>query len=484
LLLQLIHEALGLYPLALVGVAALALVALTAWRPAAGCALFAFSISLTTGLGRGTIVPLLRPNEAILLVLLTGLMIHYLPRREKRPVTGLDLAVGAFTVGAIVIAFTVLLVSRSPQLTDIDTLRSVLSPVQFLLVYLIFAKTDLSSRAVRAVLNLTMLASIFVGILAIAELLDLPGVRDFIFSYYPPPVIYQTSWDPGYRPMSTLGHYSAVGAFAALNFLLALALATMRHPAFSKVWLSVVMAVNLAALVASLTWAPLLVLPVAAALVMWYGRSIPRQLGVTVVALAVAFVLFWPAVSARGSAQGGLSSVGEGFVIPASFAYRLRVWDAFFVPALGDHILLGTGTVIPSEVPTPLVNFVDNEYLREGFRAGLGGLALLFLMMATLAVVGWRSRASPDPMRRSFGALAVALVPFFALVGFTAEYLFFGGVSQEFAMLVGLLSAASIAETTRTAPVVSRVATAAARRPAWTSASAAVSSGRATPTSS
>jgi O-antigen ligase len=92
-------------------------------------------------------------------------------------------------------------------------------------------------------------------------------------------------------------------------------------------------------------------------------------------------------------------------------------------------------------VPTTLVNFVDNEYLTEGFRAGMVGLTLLFMMFATIAVAGWRSRASPDPMQRSLGALALALVVFFALNGLTSEYMFFGGVSQEFAMLMGLLSA-------------------------------------------
>jgi O-antigen ligase len=438
---ELVHQALTYYPLALGVLAALALLALTAWRPAVGCGIFAFSISLTTGLGRGTLIPLLRPNEAILLVLLAGLMLHYLPRRERRPLTGVDLAVGAFTVGVVMIGLCVLLISHSPHLTEIDTLRSVLSPVQFLLVYLVFSRTDLSSRAQRAVLNLTMLASIVVGLIAVAELLDLPGVRTFVLTYYPPPVNYQTSWDPGYRPMSTLGHFSAVGGFATLNFALALTLATIRQPGFPKAWLSLVMAVNLAALVASLTWAPLIVLPFVAGVILWYGRRVPRQLAVTVVALAIAFAVSWPAVSARVSSQGVLTSPGEGFVIPASFAYRLRVWEAFFAPALADHIWLGTGTVIPSEVPTTLINFVDNEYLAEGFRAGLVGLALLFMMLVTIAVVGWRSRASMDPMHRSLGALAVAVVVFFALIGFTSEYMFFGGVSQELAMLIGLLSA-------------------------------------------
>ena len=443
---QTISQAFAAYPPALALLGALALLALTVWRPAIGLAIYAFSISLTTGLGRGTILPVLRPNEAILLVVVAGLVLHYLPRRQRHPITGLDLAVSAYTVGVVVISALVLIVSRSPELFDPNTLRAVLSPLQLLVVYVVYSRVSLTSRAVQAILNLTMLASIFVSLLAVAELADLPGVRDFGATYYPPPVNLFNAFDPGYRPISTLGHYSAVGAFATVNYMLALTLSTMRHPAFPRLWLSSVMVINLAGLVASLTWAPLLALPLITLLVLWYGRHVPRQLGLTVATLAIATVLFWPAVSARGTAQGVLSSAGQNLVIPESFAYRVRVWQAFFVPALSDHAFLGTGTVIPSEVPTPLTNFVDNEYLREAFRAGGVGIALLLTMFVTVAVLAWRSRASSDPMRRSLAAACLAMVLFFAFVGLTAEYLFFAGVTQEFAMLLGLFSATILKE--------------------------------------
>src|SRR5207247_8997282 len=166
-----------------------------------------------------------------------------------------------------------------------------------------------------------------------------------------------------------LCHYRALGPLAAIACILALALSTLRHPPFPNLGLTLVMAVNLAGLVASLTWAQLLVLPLLIALVMWFGRHMPAQLGMTVLALAVALVIFWPAVSGRGAVQGVLNGVGQDLAIPTTFAYRMRVWAAFFVPALADHMWLGSGTVIPGDVPTPLTNFVDNEYLREGFRA-------------------------------------------------------------------------------------------------------------------
>lgn len=439
-----VSQLLSLLPVALGISLGLAFVALTTWRPLAGCAAFALSIPLTTGLGRGTIVPLLRPNEAILLALVAGLALHRLRHPQRRALTALDLAMWIFAVGSVVIPVLVLIANgASSVLHDFDTLRTVLQPIQFLLVYLLFSRTEFTGRGLQTILNLTMVASIPVGVLAVAEL-AVPSVRDIAEAYFPPPPV-AVGWDPLYRPTSTLGHYSAVAAFASLNYTLALALATVRHPAFSRAWLSLVMTVNVGALVASLTWAPLLVLPLVTGIVLWRGRRIPPELGATILALSVAFILFWPSVSARSAQQGVSSSVG-GVAVPQTFAFRMRHWEEFFIPALADHVWLGTGTVLPSEVPESLTKFVDNEYLREGFRAGILGLTLLAIMLGTIAVAGWQCRASPDATRRALGATALALVVFFALVGFTGEYLFFGGVSQEFAMLIGLLGLTRTAE--------------------------------------
>jgi hypothetical protein len=419
---------------------ALGFLALTGWRPVIGCAVFAFAIPLTTGLGRGTIVPFLRPNEALLLALLAGLLVYSLRRRpEPHSITALDLAVWTFAIGLSVIPLLVLFVGGSSGITNPDTLRTVFQPVQFLLVYLVFSRTHFFGPGLRILLNMTMLASIPVALLAAAEL-AVPGVRVVAASVYPTqpsPV----GWDPLYRPESTLGHYSAVAAFAVFNYALALALATARHPDFPKPWLTIVMTVNLASLVASLTWAPQLALPLVTGLILWQGGRIPRELWVTAAALAVAFVLFWPSVSARTQQQGVSSSVGSAITLPQTFVFRVHHWEEFFLPALQDHIWLGTGTVLPSMVPERLESFVDNEYLREGFRAGIVGLTLFVAMFATIAVAGRQCRASSDPTRRSIGSTCLALVAFLALIGLTGEYLFFSGVSQEFAMLIGLLAA-------------------------------------------
>ena len=90
-----------------------AVLGLTIWRPAIGCAVLALAIPLTTGLGRNTVIPLLRPNEALLLLVAAGLVAHYLPRRRYLAITGLDLLVGSFAVGSALIPSLVLFVTHS-----------------------------------------------------------------------------------------------------------------------------------------------------------------------------------------------------------------------------------------------------------------------------------------------------------------------------------------------------------------------------------
>jgi len=99
------------------------------------------------------------------------------------------------------------------------------------------------------------------------------------------------------------------------------------------------------------TYAPLAALPVGAAAVLLVARRVPwRQLLWGLPALAVAGVVLWPLI--LGRVQQQLAGGGAGLRLPETLATRLTYWDGFFVPALLEHgPWLGTGTLIPSEVP-------------------------------------------------------------------------------------------------------------------------------------
>jgi O-antigen/teichoic acid export membrane protein len=431
------------------GLAGLGLFALAALRPAAACAVLALAVPLVAGLDRGAAVPLLRVNEALLLVVAAGFLVHRLPRWRAVHFTGLDVVVLGFCLVGVLVPWAVILLTHAPA--ERDDWLVVAAPVQYLVVYLLFSRVEVGDRDLRLFCNLAMAASIPVAAVAVAEAVDLPGIRDLVASYYPAAPI--PSWDPVYRPSSLLGHYSAVGAFGLLNFLLALGLAATRHPGFRTRWLVLVMAVNLLSLLTSQTYAPIAALPVAALVVLLFARRLPwRQLAAAPAVVAAGAALFWPEISGRLLQQFGPGVAGAGVALPETLQTRVDYWQAFFVPALLAHgPWLGTGTLIPAEVPRRLVDFVDNGYLWQAFRAGVPGLAALLALLASVAATAWASRAAAEPGRRVLGAVCLGAVVSVALLDTTSEYLTFTAVSQEFWMLVGLLSGSVVAGRLRVA---------------------------------
>jgi hypothetical protein len=422
---------------------------LTVWRPALGCVALALAIPLTGGMPRGSVVPLLRVNEALLLIVATGMIVHELPRRRSLTFTGLDLAVIAYCLGGVLVPWAVLKVSGADA--DTNAWLTVLAPIQYLVVYLVFSRVQFSERDLRLLLNVTLLSSVIVALVALAELANAPGVRNVIATYYPPPPPAPGDVSTVYRPTSLLGHFSAVGAFGLFNMILALALAAARHPAFSSIWLGVVMALNAAAMLITETFAPLLAAPLAVLLIVLYARHIPWQLGLAPPAFLAAIIAFWPSVSARLLEQRGV----RGSLIPESMQVRIGYWQDFFLPSLVNHrAWLGTGTLIPSDVPGPLNSFVDNGYLWMAFRAGALGVVLMVLVLAAIALAGLSLRTSLQPWHLALGATCVAMVISVALLELTSEYLTFTSVSQEFWMLAGLLSAAVAQRRPAPAPFV------------------------------
>jgi O-antigen/teichoic acid export membrane protein len=444
----LVLVAAGVLPLVLWfgAVASVGLIAATAWVPMVGLVALLLAIPLTTGLPRGSVIPLLRTNEAILFLVTLGVLIHFLPRRQRRSFTGLDLAVISFSLGLVIIPFLVLFVSGSHP--DIETWRNVLSPIQYLVIYFLFSRSWLTGRDFRVLLDLSMLASIIVAIVAAAQLADLPGVRDFLSTYYPTTAVGGICEGDVCRPTSLLEHWSGVGAFAVLNYTLALALATYRTKGFSGIWLGLVMAVNVGDVFLSQTQAAVIGLLAATLAVIWHGRRVPwREFGLTVAGMLVVLGIFAAQITARIEQQIGPQAVS--IVAPESLQTRLQYWNEFFLPELADNVWTGTGTVIPSEVPQRLQNYVDNQYLATGFRAGVLGEALLLMLFLTIGVAGWRSRQHPDPRRRVIGGTAFASVLVLAVMGTTAEYLTYAGVAQEFWLVVALMGSLQLYRASR-----------------------------------
>lgn len=430
-------DASQLVMLAVAGVLGVGLFLLALRRPAYGCAVLAIGIPLTGGLTRGAAIPLLRISEALTLVVVVALIVHMLPVRARRRFTILDIILLAYCLGSVLIPTAVIFVGALS--TDLNGWREIVSPLQYLAMYLLFSRAEMSERDRRLVLNLAMLASLPMTAVAVLQYTDFAGARALIANYYPSTV--QGSAAGVYRPTGLMGHYSALGAYGLINFTIALALGAVRHPGNRWPWLALVACANLITLAAAQTYAPFVALPVVIVAVVVYARRVPWRVLLPAPIMAVPLtIVLWSSITKRLQEQilgGGSNNID-------SISTRVDYWQGFFIPAYLHHgFWMGTGTLMPPEVPQPLYTAVDNGYLYQLFRAGIPGMALLLVMMGGIFVAGWQCRRSPDPSRRALGAVGMATIVAVALVDWTSEYLTFTTVSQEFWMLIGMMAASA-----------------------------------------
>lgn len=422
------------------GLVALAYMLMCIRRPIWGCALLVLATPLIEGLGRGTVIPLVRPSEAMLALLIVGVLVHEIPRRQIRNYTVMDIAVIAYAVGTALIPSMYLLLTGGS--VDATTLFNIFAPLQYLTIYLLFSRVQVADRDRRLFLNLAMAASVIVSLVGIAQLAHVPGLQDFLYAHYAIEGEGSTLCLYGVcRPSSLMQHYSAFGAYSVLSYTIALALLATRRAGFDPRWLIFVLAVDAMGVFVSQTVAAVFGLLLATLIVLVYRRTIPRQLLLVGVALAIGLFLFWGNIVSRIEQQFPVGNQSiAGIPVPESMEVREQYWGQLFWPALGPVIWTGSGDVAP-DVPASLQNYVDNEYLGMGFRAGIGGEVLLLGMLTIIGVAAVRARRREEPLEVALGGMALAYVVVLAVMGTTAEYLGFAGLDQSFWMVIGMLAA-------------------------------------------
>ena len=457
------------------GFGAAGLILAIAWRPVIGGVAICLVVPLTAGLNLGSLGNFLKPDQIIVLLAFAGVALRELLTGRRLRYCLLDVAVVIFCLSELLIPFFVLYVAGHKL--DLTTLHTIALPAQYGVVYLFFARSSTQPARLRLYCNLAMAACAAVALIGLLEFIDVPFARSLVaLAYQTPP---QPRWDPTYRPGSTVIHFSGLAAVSLLGYTLALSLAASRVEGLSQWWLGAVMGSSLLGLLASLTYAPFVLLPAVTAIVCLRLRCIPRALWVVGAGAAASGIALWPLLSQRLAEQLGN---GGSLLMPQSLAVRLGYWQEFFYPALVQHGLwLGTATQLPGEVPAYLAQYIDNNYLDQAFRAGVVGVALSLALYAAIGITAWKVTGAPERIHRAIGAAVLATILALLALDVTSEYLTFAAFLQLFWMLVGLVGAIA-----RPAIPERAIVLAAPRRSLWPHTgtpvlATALSSRRATP---
>jgi hypothetical protein len=382
--------------LTLVGATLLLVGAWTSVRPVRGAYLLVLAVPLVVGIGRGLAVPVLRPNE-LLITLLLGLVVlrgTFSPRAgEVRlgPITAIDRAFGLlFLFGSLVPLAVMLFRSDLPSIEDTFQL---LSLVKYYLVYRLILATVQTEAQMLTVARLMLAASILVAVVGLLQSARLFGIHEWLATYYSAGQVREAL--EFRRATSTLGVWQALGAYLAIHATLAAALLTTDGRSRWRGLLIAALVVDVLGALATATLTAVVALAVGLGLVAFLGRRVRHTSLWTVPLLIVALLVFWPAVEERWNYQ--FESWGASGTVPVTWEYRLHNLTHVFWPVVQDNLVFG---VAPSVSPDLIWRFPENQVMYLLYQGGLLYVGAYVVFMAVVLRSTWRfQRALGGPAR-------------------------------------------------------------------------------------
>ncbi|MGY1745192.1 hypothetical protein [Blastococcus sp. SYSU D00695] len=431
-------------PLA-VAVGALLVLAVYA-RPVVGAVLVAAVAPAVAGLSRGVGLPGLKISE-VLVILVVGVLLFRRPNRW-RALTGVDVALGVFAGGTLALAAYHL--ARG----DIGLGDQALVAVQptFLLLGWWAASRGTSSRAdVLTVVRWVLLVSVVPAALALAQYSQLFGVAEVLQGITGQAAdqaaaaqalaAFESSGavvDTALRVSGPFSIWHSLGGYLLLpTVIAALLLVRGDRSVLSRGWLLAVLAVDVSALVLTVTVTLFIWLPVAILVGAALAKVLRRALLLLVVLGAVAALAFGSALGDRLEQQTAASddTAAVSSELPGglqTLQYRFLVWQRDYLPVVGRAAALGLGTDSP---PSVLFTSTENQYLTYLLRGGLVQVLVSLLALGALTVRALRHARNPRAPARTVVQGLVGVLAFMPVALMVWPYLSNAGLSY---LLFGL----------------------------------------------
>lgn len=387
-------------------------------HPPVGAVLIIVSSLLLVGIDRGSLLPVLRPSEAVIALAGSGIVLRVLfeslqSRRERiydfAPTNAVDWALASLVVTGSILPLGWMLV-RGTEITA-DDLTYALQLWKYFLIYMCIRWSVRTQREVRQVLVAFLAAASLVAIVAILQSLSLFGVPGLLSTYFAP---FQDSGAlENSRGTSTIA--SSLAVADVMVFGLALVGAYLaKGVGRIAVLVPVALLLLLGALAAG-QFSGVIALGVALIAFAFITRRGLATFAVAAPAMLFGALLLSPVIAKR---LEGFQSVA-GY--PQSWQGRLDNLQTFFLPDLfdGSNSLTGVRTSARVAAPESWREFV---FIESGYVWLLwtGGVLMLiafgvFTAIALKRVVGI-ARARQDDIGVAAVASSVALIVLIALM--------------------------------------------------------------------
>jgi hypothetical protein len=375
--------------------AVLGLFAAAAYRPIFATYAYLGTLPLITGIDRGNLIPLVRPNEALLAVLLAGALVGGYLRRcrgDRVPIRlhQLDIPLGVFLLMST--AWPLLSLMLRGQTPVTSDLAAVLPVCKLVGIYLLVRFSVSTEAQLVRCFRLIIWPGAVVAVIAILQTLNFGPVVTMLQAVWTPDTNVAALAERG---TATLGSPLATGDYILICLTLVICCAARGLLNYrERLVLGAVLSAGVLAAGQFSTWISAIVV---AGLILWRFGTIRRS--------SMRFLWLIPFVFALGAPAliGRLQGFGD-YGVPRSWIGRWNNLSNFYLPRFDFiNVLLGVSPdpVLPAPERWREVIYLEGGYLRFLW---IGGIPLLaaFLWLAVAVL-----RRTRELMERP-GAIGVA----------------------------------------------------------------------------
>jgi hypothetical protein len=407
-----------------------------AWlKPILLCYLSILAVALTSGVERGILIPLFRPNELVL-VFSAGLgLLIMLTREAYRRVNlhQIGTAIAFLIVGSTIIPGAAYLI-RGTQLTIQDA-YTLLAPLKYILVFFVFAYIPSNNAERGKIIKLMVWSAAIVAMVGILQAAKIGFVIDLLNRWYSSTHLSEAP--AAGRITSLISAWNALGIFMMINLLIIWAMAISMPSELSR-WMIVVGGfLFTTCLILSGSYAGVLGLILGVFLIAIFLHGLNRR---TIIFLLGMAIMFFIAINLYGTfVRGRLhDQFGYGGTVPQTLLARFRIWQDIYLPALQGNILWGVNPTVPA---TYTWQYTESQFITELFSFGLAGLVGFLAWIAITLIWLKQKFRGHHGLLRPVVAIAAAVIIVLFIAGFTNPVYTYSGVIDYLWIMLALVTA-------------------------------------------
>ncbi|MCB2180230.1 hypothetical protein KQH54_03825 [bacterium] len=395
------------------------------------------SIGITSGIERGRIIPLLAPNEVILLLVIFMTIAIMFTREFKR--TPLPpyfyWALALIAIGRFIFPIGIFLLRGTPITTKI--VFNFFSPLQYFLLYWVFLTLPQNDQERKGIIRLMIYIAMIVGLVGLLQMAGVGFITSILHQWYGS-AHGEVALEVG-RATSFLGGWNALGTFMMANFFLAWTYLPDEDNTLHKLAIIASTIVIFSTLILTTSFASAIGLVIGTLILMRITKRFKINLPVLIAIIFVImiFALLFIAVFEQFVANRFAYQYRYGGIYPQTLVFRFEVWRDVFLPPILESFPL---PVLPTVPETYAWRFEESQYILLLFRNGLVGF--LFFLGWIGGTLAWLKKQydKATGYTRSIIAVSATLMIVLSIMGFTNAVFTYSGTADYLWMMLALIS--------------------------------------------